>query len=101
MAKKKTKLSKEQVLHIARLAKLKLTEKEVKKFQKQLSDILSYIDMLNELDISKVEPSSQVTGLKNIFKKDEVVDCFSQKEALSGTKSKHNGYFKIKAIFEK
>lgn len=101
MSKKKTKLTRGEVLHIAKLAKLKLTEKEINKFQKQLSDILSYIDMLNELDTSKIKPTLQVTGLENVFRKDELVDCLSQGEALSGAKSKHNGYFKIKAIFEK
>lgn len=98
---RKGKLTKNQVLHIAKLANLKLTEKEIVKFQKQLSETLSYVKILDELDVLGVEPTSQVTGLKNVFRQDEVIDCLSQDEALSGTKSKHNGYFKIKSIFEK
>jgi len=97
---KKTKLSREQVLHIAKLANLTLTEKEVKKFQKDLSDILAYIDLLNELDTSKVKPTFQVTGLKNVVREDKEIRGLSQKEALAGTKAKYQGYFKVKAIFE-
>lgn len=96
---KKAKLTKGQVLHVAELANLKLTEAEVKKFQKQLSDILDYIKILNQLDTNKVEPTSQVTGLENVFREDKVEKCLSQKQALSGTKSKYKGYFKVEAIF--
>ncbi len=66
------KLSKEEVRKIAALAKLTLSEQEEKKFQTQLSDVLSYIDKLNEVDTSKVKPTSQVTGLENVFKQDSV-----------------------------
>jgi aspartyl-tRNA(Asn)/glutamyl-tRNA(Gln) amidotransferase subunit C len=96
----KSKLTKDQVKHIAQLANLSLTEKEIAKFQKQLSDILGYIDQLNELETSKIEPTSQVTGLENVFREDKVKPGLSQKEALSSTKSKKDGYFKVKAIFE-
>jgi len=96
---KKTKLNREQDLHIAKLANLNLTEKEVKKFQKDLSDILVYIEVLNELDTSKVKPTLQVSGLKNVFREDEETGSLSQKEALSGAKAKYQGYFKIKSIF--
>ena len=100
MKDKKTKLTKEQVRHIAQLANLQLKDKEVTKFQKQLSDVLGYIDVLNELDTSKVKPTAQVTGLQNVFREDELGKSLTQEEALSGTKNKHNGYFKVKAIFK-
>lgn len=100
MINKKAKLTKEQVLHIAKLAKLTLSEKEIIKFQKQLSDILGYIEVLNELDTSKVKPTSQVTGLENVLREDKVGKCLTKKEALSNAKNKHEGYFKVKAIFE-
>lgn len=100
MKNKKTKLTKNQVLHIAKLANLRLSESEVKKFQSDLSDILAYIEILNQLNTVKVEPTSQVTGLENVLRKDETANCLTQNQALSGTKSKHQGYFKVKAIFE-
>lgn len=100
MAKKKTKLTRKQVLHIAKLANLHLTEKEIKKFQGQLSDILDYMEILNEVATNKVAPTSQVTGLENVFREDEVGKCLTQKESLSGTKNKHEGYFRVKSIFD-
>jgi aspartyl-tRNA(Asn)/glutamyl-tRNA(Gln) amidotransferase subunit C len=94
------KLSKKEVLHIADLANLELTEKEVELFRKQLSDVLQYIEVLNELDTEEVEPTSQVTGLENVTREDISKKDLTQEEALSQAKSKLNGYFKVKAIFE-
>lgn len=88
-------ISKQQVQHIANLANLFLTKQEIKKFQKQLGDILDYIEILNELDTKEAEPTSQVTGLENIFREDKINNHLSQNDALSGAKSKHKGYFKI------
>lgn len=93
------KLTKDQVLHIAELANLRLSLKEVTQFQKQLSDVLTYIDILSELDTDKVEPTSQVTGLKNITRSDKSGGCLTQKQALDSAKSKKDGYFRVKAIF--
>lgn len=96
----KLKLTKAEVKHIAKLANLKLTEKEIKKFAVQLSETLDYIHILNKLDTKGIEPTSQVTGLENITRKDEAKPSLSQKEALSGAAKKDNHFFKIKAIFE-
>ncbi|MBL7156150.1 MAG: Asp-tRNA(Asn)/Glu-tRNA(Gln) amidotransferase subunit GatC [Candidatus Pacebacteria bacterium] len=93
-------ISKKEVQHIAKLANLSLSEKEVIKFQKQLGDVLDYIEILNKLNTKKEKPCSQVTGLENIFKQDKVKKSFSQNQALSNAKSKYNGYFKIKGIFQ-
>jgi len=65
-------LKKEDVLHIARLARLSLTDKQVEKFSIQLSGILDLFKKVDDLDLSGVEETSQVTGLKNIFRADEV-----------------------------
>jgi len=97
---KKTQLTKDQVRHIAKLANLSLTPQEVVKFQKQLTDVLDYMEVLNELDTDKVKPTSQVTGLENVFRQDKVGNSLSQKEALSGAKAEQKGYFKTKAVFE-
>ena len=69
------KLTSEEVKHIARLARLKLTDKEVDKFGEQLSDILSLAKTLEEVDTSKVEPIAQITGLQNVTFKDETEPC--------------------------
>ena len=94
----KPKISGEEVKKIAKLANLELAESEVKKFQKQLSDVLDYVAVLDELDIANVEPTSQVTGVKNIARADETEPSLSQEEALSNTKNKYNGYFKVPAV---
>ena len=66
-------LTREQVLHIAKLARLGLREDEVEKFQTQLSGIIAYVDQLKELNTDNVEPTSQITGLVNCMRTDEVL----------------------------
>ena len=65
-------ISKEQVEHIAKLARIELTEKEEGKFTKELSSILDYFDKLNKVDTEKIEADTQITGLENIIRKDEI-----------------------------
>ncbi|HLC76071.1 MAG TPA: Asp-tRNA(Asn)/Glu-tRNA(Gln) amidotransferase subunit GatC [Candidatus Peribacterales bacterium] len=65
-------LTEEQVRHIAKLARLRLSDVEVQKFTKELCSIFGYIDMLNELDTEHVEPTAQITGLTNVMRRDEV-----------------------------
>lgn len=93
-------ISKQQVKHIAKLARLSLTEKEIKKFQKELGHTLDYINILKELNVEKIKPTSQVTGLNNVFRDDKAGKSLSQSEALCGTKSQYNGHFKTKRILE-
>lgn len=88
------------IKHIAKLTNLPLNPTEEKKYANQLSQILDYVDKLNSVDTKNVEPSSQVTGLVNVRRNDEIIPSFSQEEALSGAKEKHNGFFKVKAILE-
>lgn len=94
------KLTKKDVLHVAKLANLNLKEDEVDKFLPQLSSIVEFISKLNEVDTNQVEPTSQTTGLTNVYRNDEpnLGNCLSQEEATSGTSQIYNGYFKVKAI---
>ena len=66
------KLTSDEVKHIAKLARLELSEEEIEKFGQQLSDILSQAKMLEEVDTSNVEPIAQITGLRNVTFKDEI-----------------------------
>lgn len=86
--------------HIAKLANLKLSLDEEAKFATQLSSVLDYINKLNELDTADVEPTSQVTGLENVMRKDKAAPSLSQQEALSQAKHTHNGMFAVKGIFD-
>lgn len=94
-----TNLSREEVLHIAKLANLSLTDKEVEIFSRQLSETLDYIERLKDLNTDKVSPTFQTTGLKNVTREDKIKPSLSQEEALKNAKSTHEGFFKTKAIF--
>ena len=68
-------LSKQQVLHIAKLARIILTEKEVSTFGKQLSSILDYVNLIQEVNTEGVEETAQVTGLKHVLRPDIIERC--------------------------
>lgn len=86
--------------YVAKLANLPLSDEEKKKFEKQLSETLDYVNQLNEIDTKEFEPTSQVTGLENITREDVAKPSLPQEEVLKNAKSTHNGFFKVKAIFE-
>lgn len=86
------------ISHVAKLANLPLTDEEKKKFEKQLEETISYIQNLNEADVTGIEPTSQVTGLENVTREDIAKPSLSQEDALKNAKSTHNGFFKVKGI---
>lgn len=95
------KLTEKEVAHVAKLAKLVLGAAEVKKFQRQLSEVLTYVGQLKKIPTEKVEPTSQVTGLENIFREDLPEPSLTAPEVLANAPAKENQFFKIKPIFEK
>lgn len=95
------KLTRDQVKHVAKLAELTLSDQEIEKLEKQLSETLKFVDGLNEVNTENVEPTHSVTGLSNVSRSDETEPSLSQNQALQNAKSKENGFFKVKAIFEK
>jgi len=96
------KLSKKEVLHVAKLAKLSLSSSEISAFEKQLSDVVNYVSELGEVDTKDVEPTSQTTGLTNVFRQDgEGRDSISSENALSGTEKTHNNYFVVPQVISK
>lgn len=84
------KLTKDQVKHVAKLANLPLTEAEEEKYSEQLSKILEYVEQLNSVDTSKVEPIFNVSGLTNVMAEDKVRECLNWKE----------GFFVTKGVFD-
>lgn len=88
------------IKHVAKLANLPLKKDEEEKFEKQLSQILTYVEKLKEVDTKNTKATSQITGLKNTTREDIPQPSLSQDEALANTKNKHNGFFKVKAILE-
>jgi len=94
------KLSKKEVQNIAKLARLELTDKEVKTYAEQLSAILDYIGTLSEVDTENVEITSQVTGLSNVMREDEVDACDNPQELVAMAPEHENNLIKVKAVFD-
>jgi aspartyl-tRNA(Asn)/glutamyl-tRNA(Gln) amidotransferase subunit C len=94
------KISLKEVSHIAHLARLELTEEELEKFSIQLSKILSYMDKLNELDTSNIEPTSHVIPIKNVFRDDVVFPSLSSEEALRNSPERTGNFFRVPRIIE-
>lgn len=95
-----TTLTESDVKHIAKLANLSVDENEIEKFKQQLSAVLDYIGIINEVDTSKVEATTQVTNLENIFRQDSPIPSLSQEKALLNAPKKHKGFFQTDTVLE-
>jgi len=94
-------ITKEEVKHIAKLARLGLSEKEIGKFQKELSSILDYVEKLKEVDISNIEPTSHSVLVENIMREDiekSKIKNQKSKKLLELAPETKNGYLKTKSI---
>jgi aspartyl-tRNA(Asn)/glutamyl-tRNA(Gln) amidotransferase subunit C len=94
------KLSRAEVEHIAELAKLELTEEEKIKFCEQLSAILEYAEMLQQLDTEAIPPTATVLPLQNVMRPDEAAPSFSQEDILANAPDAVEGCFRVRAILE-
>jgi len=94
-------ISKDQIKHIAELTRLKLTEEEVSKYQKELAKILDYIGQLQKIDTKEIPPCSGGTDLKNIFRKDESEIKVKEKsqKLVDQAPSKQKDLIKTKGVF--
>src|SRR5215831_5184365 len=93
-------LTTEEVEHVARLARLRLSAEEIEKMRAQLSNILEHIDMLKEVDVGDVPPTAQVTDLLNILRADEVRTSLPREDVLANAPDQQDGMFRVRAIFE-
>lgn len=92
-------ISEGEVKHVAKLARLGLTKKEIERFQKELSKILDYIDKLKKVNVKNVKPYS--TFLRNIFRKDsEKIEIEKAKKILEMAPEKKGGFFKVKPVLK-
>ncbi len=94
------KITIKEVEHVANLARLEFNEEEKKKLAQQLAKILDYIDQLNKLDTTNVEPTSHVIPVKNVVRPDVVKPSLSKEEALSNAPSNLDGLFEVPKIIE-
>ncbi len=92
-------LTREDVLKLARLARLQLTDKEIEHFRKEISQVLGYIQQLDGVDVTGLEPTTQVTGLKNVMREDEVIDYgISPKDLLALAPKTQDRQLKVKRM---
>jgi aspartyl-tRNA(Asn)/glutamyl-tRNA(Gln) amidotransferase subunit C len=88
------------VAYVARLARINLTEDEAKIFQKQLNDVLKYVDKLRQVDVSGVEIAAHALSVFNVFRPDAQRDWFTVKQALSNAPRQANGLFVVPKMVE-
>lgn len=97
-------LTKKDIEHIARLARIELSEKEKEKYTEELSVILDFVDKLKKLDTTNVEPLQQVTGLVNITRKDKdplSVEQSKINKIISQAPQTEGNFVKVKAVLDK
>ena len=92
-------LSRDDVLKLARLARLTITDEEVEKYRIELSEILQYVQQLQDADVTGLEPTSQVTGLKNVMREDVIADYGATPDDLLRIAPKKEGrHVKVKRM---
>ena len=94
------KLSREEVLHIARLARVGLTEDEITRFSEQLSNILENFEILQQVDTEGITPTAQAVDLQDIMRDDEVRPSFSPDEILANAPRRENDCFRVRPVLE-
>jgi len=94
------KLSREEVLHIALLARLGLTDTEVDKFREQLSNILENFEILQQVDTTDVPATAQSIALQNVVRDDEVADSLPPSDILANAPRKEGNFFRVRAVLE-
>ena len=86
------------VEHVAKLARLELTEAEKEKFTKQLGDVLKYVEQMNEVDTTNVKPMAHAFDIVNVMRDDKVVSEVSKEELLKNAPEEENGFFRVPKI---
>ena len=86
------------VEHVAKLARLELSEEEKAKFSKQLGDIIKYVEQMNTIDTTGVEPMSHAIPIVNVMREDVVVQEHTKDELMSNAPSKEDGFFRVPKI---
>ncbi len=93
-------LTREQVEHVARLARLALRDEDVERFRTQLSAVLAHIDMLNAVDTSVIPPTAQVGGLYNVARADDPIPSLPVEAVLANAPQREDAYFRVPAVLD-
>jgi aspartyl-tRNA(Asn)/glutamyl-tRNA(Gln) amidotransferase subunit C len=94
------KITKEEVEHVAHLARLDFTEEEKENFTAQLNDILTYVDTLNRIDTTGVEPMSHAIALHNVFRDDHVGESLGTELSLANAPDARGPFFRVPKVIE-
>ena len=94
------KISREEVLHIALLARLGLDDDEVNRLSAQLSNILDNFEVLQQVDTEAIPPTAQSIALQNVVSDDEVAPSLPQSQVLANAPQKEGEFFKVRAVLE-
>ena len=94
------KLSREEVLHIARLARMALTEEEITRLSGQLSNLLEHFQVLQEVNTDNVEPMTQSVELRSVMRDDNVVPSLPPEDVLANAPRREGEYFRVRAVLE-
>lgn len=93
------KLTRDDVLHLALLARISLTDDEVDEFTDELGEILQYVEQLSSVDVADLRPTNQVTGLTNVMRDDKIIDYgYKPEELLKNVPVVENGQLKVKRM---
>jgi aspartyl-tRNA(Asn)/glutamyl-tRNA(Gln) amidotransferase subunit C len=91
-------IGREEVLHVAKLARLELSDDEIERFREQLSAILEAVGTVSELDLSGIEPTSHPLDVVNVWDEDEPRPCLPREEALANAPDPEGGFFGVPAV---
>jgi len=91
-------ISRDEVLHVAKLARLALSEQEIEKFREQLSAILEAVGKVSELDLDGVPPTSHPLDLVNVLAEDDPVPSLSREAALANAPDPEDGFFGVPPV---
>lgn len=94
------RITKEQVQHVAHLARLSFDDKEIETFTEQLDNIIDFAELLNECDTEGVEPTTHVLDLSNVLREDVVHESLTREAALKNAPDQQNGQVKVPAVME-
>ena len=94
------KVSREEIMHIANLADLKLKEEEIEKYRENLEDILNFADIVNNANVEGLKQTIGVNENYNVFRKDEVVEFENKEALLSNAPEKQNNMFKVPKVVQ-
>jgi aspartyl-tRNA(Asn)/glutamyl-tRNA(Gln) amidotransferase subunit C len=94
------KITQEVIEHVANLARLNLSEQEKEKLTSEMANIVAYVDKLNELDTSDIQPTAHIIPVKNVFREDKTQEPYDREKILANAPSHEDGCFKVPKVVE-